>query len=124
MRARERQFLPEAIGQVHPRLYLDRHGLTVEPELHPHHAPPFSAVARKARSTRVATRPRRYAASACRSSDGSTSSAPVAAARRINLSSRACPFSSVSTPLSRCGRGHAPITPTWGLLNAPLSPLS
>ena len=73
MRAGEPQFLPQAIGEMHPRLDIDRHGLAVEPELHPHHALPFPAAARKARSTRVATRPRRYAASACRSSGGSTS---------------------------------------------------
>jgi len=50
-------------------------------------------------------------ASACKSSEGSTSSASVAAACRIRPSSMAWPFSSVSTLVSRCRRGQAPITP-------------
>ena len=59
MGAGQPQHLAQAIGEVHARLDLDRDGLAVEPERHPHHALPFRAAARKPRSTSVATRPRR-----------------------------------------------------------------
>ena len=53
------EHVAQAIGEVEPRLDVDRDGITVDPETHPHHAPPFWAAARKPRSMSVATRPRR-----------------------------------------------------------------
>ncbi len=53
------QHIAQAIGQVHARLDIDRDGVTVKQEIHPHHALRFHAAARRPRSTSVVTRPRR-----------------------------------------------------------------
>jgi hypothetical protein len=53
------QLVAQTIGQMHAGLDIDQGGLAVEPEIHLHHAPRFCAAARRPRSTRVATRPRR-----------------------------------------------------------------